>query len=69
MAADSKPRWNRPGIFALLAVLVVANFVVDYLVFQPESKWLLFITDVVLVGGTLLVVSRIRPPDQRRSNF
>ncbi len=69
MAADSKPRWNRPGIFAVLAVLVVANFVVDYLLFQPEDKWLLLVTEVVLVGGTFLVVSRIRPPDQRRSNF
>ncbi len=65
MDSQPKPLWKNPGAVAIVAVVVIGNFVVDVWMFKPENVIAFLIADAAVVGALVLVaIRRRRPPDE-----
>jgi hypothetical protein len=63
MEGQKKPIWKNPGVVALVAAVVIGNFIVDVWLFKPENVIAFLIADAAVVGGIVLWAIRRRPPD------
>ncbi len=52
---------RHPGVIALIAVLVLINLSVDWLVFKPTSLVAFLLVEAVVVGGILWWALERRP--------
>jgi hypothetical protein len=50
MEGQKKPIWKNPGVVALVAAVVIGNFIVDVWLFKPENVIALLIADAAVVG-------------------
>jgi hypothetical protein len=55
--------WTKPGVIAVIAVVVVINLVLDWWLFRP-TNWVLFIVvEAIILGGIIAwAASRNNPP-------
>jgi hypothetical protein len=45
--------WRRPGIVALVAIIILINLVVDWWVFKPQSLAMFVAIEAVVIGGII----------------
>jgi len=60
MNAHENP-WRQPGVIALIALVVLINLVVDWLVFKPTSLVAFLLVEAVIVGAILWWALERRP--------
>jgi hypothetical protein len=56
MSAPRSP-WRQPGVIVGIAIAVLINLVVDWLVFKPTNLVLFIVVEAVVVGGIVLVIA------------
>lgn len=45
--------WRRPGVVALVAVIMLVNFLADWWVFQPQSLVMFVAVEALIYGGII----------------
>jgi hypothetical protein len=56
--------WTKPGVVAMMAVIIAINFVVDWLLFRPTNRVQFIIVEAIVLGG-IIALARWRVLSRR----
>jgi hypothetical protein len=45
--------WTKPGVVAMMAVIIAINLVVDWRLFRPTNRALFIIVEAMVLGGII----------------